>query len=89
MYIDLLESEISSRHPTLVQLVKQCLHNDLRQRPSTDELLTTLQRMKVEVEGEFGGIQIRLDMEKLRLAKEVKQLKQQQVYIILVMGYHF
>ena len=67
MYIDLLESEISSRHPALVQLVKQCLHNDPR-------LLATLQRMKVEIEGEYG-IQIRLDMEKLRLAKEVKELK--------------
>ena len=87
MYIDLLESQISFNHPALVQLVKQCLHNDPRQRPSTDELLATLQRMKVEVEGEYG-IQIRLDMEKLRLAKEVKELKQQQVYIILVMGYH-
>ena len=54
----------------------------------TDELLATLQRMKVEVEGEFGGIQIRLDMEKVRLAKEVKELKQQQVYIILIMCYH-
>ena len=87
MYIDLLESQISSNHSALVQLVKQCLHNDPRQRPSTDELLATLQRMKVEVEGQYG-IQIRLDMEKLRLAKEVKELKEQQVYIILVMGYH-
>ena len=87
MYIDLLESQISSNHPALVQLVKQCLHNDPRQRPSTDELLATLQRMKVEVEGQYG-IQIRLDMEKLRLAKEVKELKERQVYIILVMGYH-
>ena len=79
MYIALLESLFNSNHPALVQLVKQCLHNDPRQRPSTDELLATLQRMKVEVEGEFGGIQIRLDMEKVRLAKEVKELKQQQV----------
>ena len=87
MYINLLESQISSNHPALVQLVKQCLHNDPRQRPSTDELLATLQRMKVEVEGGYG-VQIKLDMEKLRLAKEVKELKQQQVNIILVMGYH-
>ena len=79
MYIDLLESQISSNHPALVQLVKQCLHNDPRQRPSTDELLATLQRMKVEVEGEYGGSPIRLDMVRVRLAKEVKELKQQQV----------
>ena len=78
MYIDLLESQISSNHSALVQLVKQCLHNDPRQRPSTDELLATLQRMKMEVEGEYG-IQIRLDMDKLRLAKEVKELTLLQV----------
>ena len=74
MYIDLLESEISSRHIALVQLVKQCLHNDPRQRPSTDELLVTLKRMKVEVDGGYG-VQIRLDMEKLRLAKELTLLQ--------------
>ena len=88
MYIDLLESQISSNHPALVQLVKQCLHNDPRQRPSTDELLATLQRMKVEVEGEYGGSSIRLDMVRVRLAKEVKELKQQQVCVILVIDCH-
>ena len=75
-----------SDHPALIQLVKQCLHNVPNQRPSTDELLATLQRMKVEVEGEYGGSPIRLDMVRVRLAKEVKsneqrirELTQQQV----------
>ena len=58
-------------YPDLVQLVKQCLQNIPDQRPSTDELLATLQRMKVEVEGEYGG-PMRLDMVRVRLAKEVK-----------------
>ena len=71
-YVELLESLINPLHPALVKLVKQCLHNVPRQRPSTDELLATLQRMKVEVEGEFGGSPIRLDMVRVRLAKEVK-----------------
>ena len=91
-YVELLESLINPLHPALVQLVKQCLHNVPRQRPSTDELLSTLQRMKVEVEGEYG-IQIRLDMEKLRLAKTVKlkdrrigELTQLQVSITLYKG---
>ena len=87
MYIDLLESDIYSRHPALVQQVKQCLHNDPRQRPSTDELLATLQRMKVEVEGEYGG-PVKLDMVRVRLAKEVKELKQQHVCVILVIDCH-
>ena len=55
-------------HPTLIQLVKQCLHNVPDQRPSTDELLATLQRMKVEVEGKYGSS---LDMVRMRLAKEI------------------
>ena len=89
-YIDLLESSLrifSSSHPDLIKLVKQCLHNDPRQRPDTDELLTRLRRMKVEVEGEYGGSPIRLDMVRVRLAKEVKvkgrrieELTEQQVY---------
>ena len=70
-YVELLESFINPLHPALVQLVKQCLHNVPRQRPSTDELLATLQRMKVEVEGEYGG-PVKLDMVRVRLAKEVK-----------------
>ena len=67
--------------------MKQCLHNKPRQRPTTEQLLTRLQEMKVEVEGEYGGSHpIRLDMVRVRLAKEVKErdrriqeLTQQQV----------
>ena len=68
----MLESLINPLHPALVQLVKQCLTNDPQQRPNTDELLTRLQRMKEEVEGEYGGSPIRLDMVRVRKAKEVK-----------------
>ena len=71
-YIKMLESLIHPLHPVLVQLVKQCLTNDPQQRPNTDELLTRLQRMKAEVEGEYGGSPIRLDMVRVRLAKEVR-----------------
>ncbi len=69
----------------MVQLIKQCLHNDPQQRPSTEELLTRLQGMRGKVEGEYGG-PFKLDMVRVRLAKEVKEkdrrieeLTQQQV----------
>ena len=82
-YIELVEAHIGVLYPSLVQLVKQCLQDIPNQRPSTDELLATLQRMKVEVEGEYGGSPIRLDMVRVRLAKEVKlneqRITQQQV----------
>ena len=64
-------------YPDLVQLVKQCLQNIPDQRPSTDELLAPLQRMKVEVEREYGG-PVKLDMVRVRLAKEVK-LKERRI----------
>ena len=86
MYIEMLECQIGSLHPALVQLVRQCLHNVPHHRPSTEELLATLQRLREEVEGEYGGSPIRLDMVRVRLAKEVKtkdrriqELAQQQV----------
>ena len=71
-YISLLEEELGRHYPALVQLVKQCLHNVPDQRPSTDEVLGSLQRMKVEVEGVYGGSLVKLDIGKVLLAKEMK-----------------
>ena len=84
-YIDLFESKSSL--PTLVELVKQCLMNNPPQRPSAEELLTRLQALRVEVDGEYAGsYPIRLDLVRVRLAKEAKEkdrriaeLTQQQV----------
>jgi hypothetical protein len=85
-YIEALEGAVGYLHPSLVQLVKQCLHNAPRERPNTDDLLARLQRMKVEVEGEYGG-PFKLDMVRVRLAKEVRvkerrieELTQRQVH---------
>jgi hypothetical protein len=85
-YIELLDGGVGFLCPGLIQLVKQCLHNAPHERPNTDDLLARLQRMKVEVEGEYGG-PVRLDMVRVRLAKEVKvkerrieELTLQQVY---------
>ena len=57
--------------------------------PTTDELLARLQSMKVEVEGEYGGSLIKLDMVRVSLAKEVKvkkkrieELTQEQVTVV-------
>ena len=70
-------------YPNLVLLVRQCLQDDPNLRPDTDELLITLQRMKVDLERVFGSTQFRVDMEKLRLAKDLKardkQIEEQQV----------
>ena len=88
----MLEAQIGSSHPALVQLVKQCLHNAPDQRPSTDVLLTTLQRMKVEVEGQYGGSPLNLDIvvrvkqaEEIRVKdRRLEQLTQKQVNYIII-----
>ena len=69
----MLESHISPFHPALVELVKQCLHNAPQDRPRVEEVLARLQGLRAEVEGEYGGITFRLDMVRLRLAKEAKE----------------
>ena len=82
-----MEAEIGRLYPDLVELVKQCLHNVPDQRPSTDELLTILQRMKVEIERVYRHCVVKIDLEKIQLAKEIRmknetieELTQQQVY---------
>ena len=81
-YIEILEALVGRYHPALVELVKECLNNAPDERPTTDDLLARLQRMREEVEGEYGN-PVRLDMARVKLAKEVKQLTQQQVYTIV------
>lgn len=81
MFVEQLETRCGAAI-ALVQLVKQCLQNILDHRPSTEELLTRLQGLRTEVEGEYGG-SIKLDLVRVRLAKEVKEkgkrLQEQQV----------
>jgi hypothetical protein len=63
---------IGPAHPSLVQLIRECLHNNPDQRPSADMLLTTLQAMRVEIEGEYGVCAIKLDMVRVNQAKKLK-----------------
>ena len=63
-------------HPALVELVKECLNNDPDRRPTTDDLLARLQRMREEVEE--GGGAVRFDMSKMKLLKEAK-IKDKQI----------
>jgi hypothetical protein len=80
-YIEALEGVVGYLHPALVELVKQCLHNAPRERPNTDDLLARLQRMKAEVEGEYGGGVVKVDINRIKLAKKVKELTLQLVRV--------
>ena len=71
VYVETLEGQLGSFNPSLVQLVKQCLHNEPGQRPSTDALLVSLQRIRLEVEGEYGRDVVQVDLVQVKLAKEL------------------
>ena len=57
MYVERLESLLpdGGRHP-LVQLVKQCLKNTPSNRPAIEQVVASLEQMRVEIEGPFGDI---------------------------------
>ena len=86
-YIEILERRVGN-YPYLIEMVKQCLHNDPSERPRTEELLTRLQGIRVEVEGQYGGDTIHLDLSKVKMAKElqkkerqIEELTQHQVWL--------
>ena len=70
-YIGLMERKLSSEHSGLADLIRQCLHDNPSQRPSTEELLTRLQELKGTLD-QYGA-PFRLDMEKVQLAMELKE----------------
>ena len=73
-YIKLLDAHIGAVHPAvaLANLIKQCLLNAPQQRPGTKEVLIGLQEMRPKLEGVYGE-PIKLDLAKVRLAKEMKE----------------
>jgi len=94
-YIEVLEAQVGSLHPGLVQLVKQCLHNAPDRRPTTDEVLGSLEGMRVEVEGVYG---VKMDIDKILVAKEMKmkdkrleemEVRLKHVLIVLMIYYRF
>ena len=56
-YIGQLETKLpSGEHHPFVQLMKRCLHNEPSQRPTSEELITSLEEMKADIEGPYGEV---------------------------------
>ena len=53
-YFDQLEGNVQLAQ--LVQLIKTCLHNDPSWRPTAEQLVTELERMKGDIEGPCGKL---------------------------------
>ena len=76
LYLERLEAQVGQPHPLLVQLIRQCLHNALEKRPSSEDLLCRVQKVREEVEGMFGGnVRRHLDIGKVLLTKELKMVE--------------
>ena len=54
-YINLLEKEFrNGKNNPLAQMVKQCLQNAPSRRPTTEQLMTSLESVRAESEGPYG-----------------------------------
>ena len=71
--------------PAFVQLVKNCLHNSPSRRPIAEQLITSLEAMKGDIDGPYGELAtvdavrwVRM-MKALKAKKnvEIKQLQEQ------------
>ena len=56
-YLEQLERMLpdGGNHP-LVQMVKACLKNGPSERPTAEELITSLEEMKADIEGPYGDV---------------------------------
>ena len=56
-YFQLLDRRIvdGQRHPC-VQLTKECLHNSPSRRPTAEQLIATVERMRADIEGPCGAV---------------------------------
>ena len=72
-YVEHLEDLLPGRiRQVLVLLIKNCLHNDPSQRPTAEQLVTSLEEMKDEVEGAYGEL---ATVDAVRQVMTVKALK--------------
>ena len=74
LYFDQLEGNIQ-----LIQLIKTCLHNDPSQRPTAEQLVTELERMKSDVEGPCGKLATVDAVRQVMTAMALKEKSEEKV----------
>ena len=75
---DLLPGRLMIRQ-VVVLLIKNCLNNDPSQRPTAEQLVTSLEEIKSEVEGSYGEL---ATIDAVRQVMTVKALKANKVHEI-------
>ncbi len=86
-YIKIAETNIGWFYPEdLIQLIKDCLRNEPKGRPSTDVVLTRLSKIRNKMKGKYEEV-VKLDVTKLNILKQMKikdssieQMIHQQVF---------
>ena len=74
-YFEQLENLLLATHPVkqvLIQLIKDCLRIAPSQRPTAEQLVTALEEMKTDVEGDYGEL---ATVDAVRQVKTMKVLK--------------
>ena len=72
-YFEQLEDLLSSPvKQVFIGLIKDCLRNAPSQRPTAEQLMTALEEMKADVEGDYGEL---ATIDAVRQVKTVKVLK--------------
>ena len=74
-YFEQLENLLPAAGPVkqvLIQLIKDCLRNVLSQRPTAEQLVTALEEMKADVEGDYGDL---ATVDAVRQVKTMQALK--------------
>ena len=72
-YFEQLEDLLSSPvKQVFIGLIKDCLRNAPSQRPTAGQLMTALEEMKADIEGEYGEL---ATVDAVRQVKTVKVLK--------------
>lgn len=66
-YIQTLHGQLGEQH-TLVELLRQCLHNDPARRPSAEELLQQLEAVRAPIEGTYSSHHLKVEMARLQVA---------------------
>jgi hypothetical protein len=71
--------QLLERDVQLVRLIRTCLHNDPSQRPTAEQLVTELERMKSDVEGPCGKLATVDAVRQVMTAMALKEKSEEKV----------
>ena len=74
-YFQQLEESLHRRYHSLIQLIRDCLHNTSSKRPIAEQLCSELEEIKGVIEGPYGGFS---KLDAMRQVATMKALKKRE-----------